>query len=78
MSRKLAVLPLIIALLALSSCGTKLPDISEYGDAQITVVGLTDSEFTITPNELAKLELVNRSASGGSAKAGTVRNLNRN
>jgi hypothetical protein len=36
-------------------------DIAEYGDAPITIAGLADAEFTITPNELAKLDIVKKS-----------------
>jgi hypothetical protein len=56
---------------ALSSCG-KTADISDYGDTPITISGLTDEEFTVTPNDLAQLECVSRTATGATAKAGTV------
>ena len=62
----------VVMLLTLVSCGGKLPDISEYGDTPITIVGLLDEEFTITPNELAKLDFERSSAKGTSAKAGSV------
>jgi hypothetical protein len=39
----------------------------------ITVAGLTDEEFIVTPDELAQLELVTQSATGATAKAGTVK-----
>jgi hypothetical protein len=69
MVRKLAVL---LVILLLAGCGGSLPDISAYGDTPITIAGLTDAEFTVTPRELARLECVTRSATGGTAKAGTV------
>ena len=70
-----AITAIIAALLALVSCGAKLPDISEYGDTPITIVGLLDEDFTITPNELAKLKFESSSATGASAKAGTVKGV---
>jgi len=72
---KLLILPLIALALTLTSCGTSTlkVDISAYGDAPITIAGLTDEEFTITPDELAKLPLTELSASGDTAKAGTVK-----
>jgi DMSO/TMAO reductase YedYZ molybdopterin-dependent catalytic subunit len=62
----------VVAMFTLTSCAAKLPDISEYGNTPIEIIGLTDESFTITPNELAKLKLTNTSATGASAKAGTV------
>ena len=59
-------------LLCLAGCVRKA-DISAYGDALITVSGLLDEDFTVTPNELAALECVSRTAVGATAKAGTVR-----
>ena len=64
-----------IMLLTLVSCGAQLPDISEYGDTPIEIVGLLDEDFTITPNELAKLKFENTSAKGTSDKAGTVNGI---
>ena len=54
------------------ACSSKTADISAYGDTPITVSGLTEEEFTITANELAQLECVSRTATGATAKAGTV------
>lgn len=54
------------------ACGSKTADISAYGDVPITISGLTEEEFTITANELAGLECVSRTATGATAKAGTV------
>ena len=59
-------------LMILPACGSKTADISAYGDTPITVSGLTEEEFTITANELAGLECVSRTATGATAKAGTV------
>lgn len=47
-------------------------DISAYGDTPIEIAGLTENEFTITPNMLAALPCVRRSATSISAKVGTV------
>jgi hypothetical protein len=67
MVRKISALLLIVMLFALTACGVKLPDISEYGDTAITIVGLTDEEFTVTPNELSQLTLTNGKATGSNA-----------
>ena len=75
MKRLISVIIAITALLILVSCGAKLPDISEYGDTPIEIVGLLDEDFTITPNELAKLKFENTSAKGTSEKAGTVNGI---
>ncbi|MDR1571676.1 MAG: hypothetical protein LBS32_04045 [Clostridiales Family XIII bacterium] len=48
-------------------------DISEYGDSPIEISGLAAEDFSVTPNELAQLECVSRSATGATAKAGTVK-----
>jgi len=67
-------LPIALALiLLLTSCGVRVKaDISAYGDTEITISGLLEEDFTVTPNELAQLDCVSRSATGTSAKAGTV------
>ncbi len=71
--RKLA--PLFFIAFLLCACGNTAAvkaDISAYGDTPITIAGLREEEFTITPNELAGLECVRMSASGKTAKAGDV------
>ena len=65
-------LPLLLLLLCLTACGGKA-DLSAYGDTPITVSGLLEEDFTVTPNELAALECVSRTATGATAKAGTVK-----
>ena len=47
-------------------------DLSAYADTPITVMGLTDEPFTVTPEELAQLKCVDAKARGNSDKAGTV------
>lgn len=65
------LLPLLCALLLLlSACGKA--DISSYGETTIAVSGLADADFTVTPDELAQLACVSRTATGATAKAGTV------
>lgn len=73
--RRLLIPPLIVLLVlaaafGLSGCGKA--DISSYGDTPITITGLTDENFMITPNDLARLDCVSRTATGATAKAGTV------
>jgi hypothetical protein len=74
-----SIIPSALAALAVifltfcAGCGTQGADISEYGDAPIEISGLADEDFTVTPQELAALECVSRSATGATAKAGTVK-----
>jgi hypothetical protein len=71
--RRYGAFAVILALLMLlSACGAKTADLSAYGDTPIEISGLTDQDFTVTPNELAKLKCVSRTATGESEKAGTV------
>ena len=63
---------LLAALLLLCACSGPRADISAYGDTPITIVGLLDEEFTVTPNQLAALDCINDTARGATAKAGTV------
>lgn len=73
MKKLISVLTLCaLCLTLLTACGSKLGDMSAYGDIPIEIAGLTDEEFTITPNELAQLDCVARTATGATAKAGTV------
>ena len=66
------IIHVALLLILLCSCGSKTADISAYGDMRITIAGLTDAEFNITPNALAALDCVSRTATGATAKAGTV------
>ena len=73
MKKKFTLFIFVAAIICLlASCGGKVADISEYGDTPITISGLKAEEFTVTPNELAALECVSRTAAGKTAKAGTV------
>jgi hypothetical protein len=69
--QKMRLPVIVLLLLLLCACGKKA-DISAYGDTPITISGLADKDFTVTPNELAKLPCVSRTATGATAKAGTV------
>ncbi len=73
---KLRFPALILVLSLLSACGSGTAgvkaDISAYGDEPITIVGLREADFTVTPNELKELPCVERTAVGATAKAGTV------
>jgi hypothetical protein len=57
---------ILVIFFTLSACkSTRFDaDIAEYGDAPITIAGLTEEEFTVTPNELSRLDCVTRSATG--------------
>jgi hypothetical protein len=69
------IFPLLLAGLLLCSCSsvvTVKADISAYGDIPITISGIADADFTVTPNDLARLECVQMNASGKTEKAGTV------
>ena len=65
----------LVSFLGLSACGTVTvkADISEYGDTPITIVGVKDTEFQVTANELSQLPCISQSASGKTEKAGTIR-----
>jgi hypothetical protein len=70
--RRGLTLVLFLCVLALASCAAAPADISAYGDTPIEIAGLLDEDFTVTPNGLAALDCVKRSATGATAKAGTV------
>lgn len=75
MSKARIILPLLLTCLLLGSCSgsvTVKADISAYGDTPITISGLSDKDFTVTPNELAQLDCVKMTATGKTEKAGTV------
>jgi len=63
---------LCFLLAALCSCGAKQADISAYENEEISIIGLLEHEFAITPGELIALDCVTRSATGATEKAGTV------
>ncbi|MDR2770536.1 MAG: hypothetical protein LBB57_00700, partial [Clostridiales Family XIII bacterium] len=67
---------LVLTATAAAGCGGEkgvTADLSAYGDTPIEIAGLADEAFTVTPNELAALPCVSRSATGETAKAGTVK-----
>lgn len=62
---------LVLAVL-ISGCSPKIKvDTSGYGDDPILVKGVLDEDFNITPNELAKLDLI--TATAQNKKDGTVK-----
>lgn len=69
--RKLKCL-LAVLLIAVGLCGCGGLDISDYGEEQILITGLTEEDFYITPNELLQMECVSETAQGKTAKAGKV------
>ena len=77
MKKKMTPLGLVLLIVLLCACGgpstvTVRADISEYGDVPITIARLQEADFTVTPNELKELPCVERTATGATAKAGTV------
>ena len=71
MKKYLRLMALFLVILTLCGCGGL--NISDYGDEQILITGLTEEDFYITPNQLMELECVSETAKGKSAKAGTVK-----
>jgi hypothetical protein len=71
MRQHLCTLCALLLALSLAGCG-RPADISAYGDTLITISGLADEDFTVTPYALAALKCVSRSDTGQTAKAGTV------
>lgn len=63
---------LVVAIAAAAWYFLRPVDMGAYADSPIEVVGLADDSITITPSELAQLDCERASASGTSAKAGTV------
>ncbi len=72
---------LVVAFIAYSIWDEVRPaDIASYADTPITIVGLTEEEFTITPQDLVEMDCVRLTASGsgsgrgvsGASKAGFV------
>lgn len=63
---------LLLCLVLLLSACAKQADISAYAQETIEISGLTDEDFTVTPEELSQLDCVERTATGRSEKAGTV------
>ena len=61
----------IMLAFSLAACGGK-PDISAYQDMPISITGLTEKDFEITPAELIKMDCASESDTGKSEKAGTV------
>lgn len=69
---------LLIICLICFGCSNKCAvqaDISTYGNTEIKIIGLTEEEFTITPNELAEMECVSKSATGKTEKSGHVNSV---
>ena len=62
---------ILSGLVLFSGCGQA--DISSYENQEITVRGLEEHEFTVTPAELLEMKCVSRQDTGATAKAGTVK-----
>ncbi len=72
MRNKVLLPALLLCLVLLLSACAKQADISDYAQAEIEISGLTDEDFTVTPQALLSLDCVERTATGRSEKAGTV------
>ena len=62
---------ILISLCMFSGCGKA--DISAYESQEITVTGLKEEAFTVTPAELMEMKCISRQDTGATAKAGTVK-----
>jgi len=70
--RQTALVGLLVLTILMSGCTPKIKaDISSYGDDSILVKGVLEEDFYVTPNELAKLDLV--TATAQNKKDGTVK-----
>ncbi len=67
----LAVLMALMLLFTFCACGQA--DIAAYENEAITIHGLQEEDFTVTPAELMAMKCVSRQDTGATAKAGTVR-----
>lgn len=67
----LASLMALILLFSLCACGKA--DIAAYENETITVHGLKEEDFTVTPADLMAMKCVSRQDTGATAKAGTVK-----
>lgn len=65
------MLSLLLCAGLMTGCGQA--DISSYSDQTITVSGLEDVDFTVTPADLQAMDCVNRQDTGATQKAGTVK-----
>ena len=68
---KRLILAAAVLIFSLSSCGGK-PDISDYEDMPVQIIGLTEDDFEITPAGLAEMKCESGSGQGGSEKSGNV------
>lgn len=66
----------LLAALVLLLCGCGTPPVEEriapYADEPVLITGLTETDFTVTPAELAQLELETANVSGTSEKSSNV------
>lgn len=67
----LFVLCLTGCMICLTACGQA--DISSYAEQEITIAGLGEEEFTVTPAQILEMECVKRTDTGATEKAGTVK-----
>lgn len=74
MKRKVAFVCLtILCILTCVSCGVDDIDVSEYGDSQIMLVGLSDKTESITVNQLKEMKCITKKTESTSDKIGEVR-----
>lgn len=69
-----SILAALALALLLCGCGAVkvTADLSAYADAAITVTGLTEEPFTITPRELSQMDCVKQTIKSSVEKVGTV------
>ena len=67
----MAALMALMLLFTFCACGQA--DIAAYENETITIHGLQEEDFTVTPAELMAMKCVSRQDTGATAKAGTVK-----
>ena len=64
----LVIACLMIGVLPATGCGGIKADISIYESEEITIVGLAEEDFTITPQDLAALSIKNKKVTSATTK----------
>lgn len=64
----LMVASMALGLFVMAGCGSAKADMSAYQSQEITIVGLTEEEFTVTPQDLAQLPIKNKKVTSATTK----------